>query len=47
MKCRLCESEAVIGGYCLRCDKIVGDVEIEMKQIALAEMQGEEVGEIE
>lgn len=42
MKCQLCDREAVIGGCCLRCDKIVGDAELEMKEIALEEMQGEE-----
>ena len=45
MKCQLCDREAIIGCCCLRCDKIVGDAELEMKEIALDEMQGEaEVG---
>ena len=47
MKCQFCEREAVMGCYCLRCDKIVGDVEIKMKQIALAEMRDRKGGDRE
>jgi len=46
MKCQFCEREAVIGGCCTRCDKIAGDVEIELKQMVMAEMQGEGEGDV-